>query len=161
MLDYNHIRTSIVSRLNRHLGMLVILENQTGQTPLYPFVTYKLISPYLPSGQGNYGVEPAPDGVELAKQRDIEQVFSFTVHDTDSDRAYQACFNIIEYFDFLGRDTLREQGIVVVEMTNVQSRDTFLTIEYERRVGVDVRIRVVDQSNMQVDAIEKAEIRGG
>lgn len=133
--------------------------DQTGDMPEYPFVTYKLISPYLETGGGNDGVAAAHDGVLLTREKSIEQVFSFTAHDLDADVAYQTCFNTIDYFDFVGRDPLREEGIVVVGFSNVQNRDTFLTIDYERRVGVDVRIRVLDQSQMQYDSIDKAEIK--
>lgn len=159
MIDYPVLRSAIVSRIKSALGIPVILGDQTGKLPPYPFVTYKMTSPYLETSQhGTEGVEDTEDGIKRTRKKHVEVVFSFTAHSKNSDEAYQKCYEIVEYFDFAGRDSLRESGIVVVGLSNVQSRDVFLTIDYERRVGLDVRFRVIDRSEMLDDYIETAEI---
>lgn len=95
----------------------------------------------------------------MTKETHVEMVVSVTVHDKDPDRAYGACFDAISLFDFKGRDELRDAGVIVVGITNAQIRDTFLTIDYERRVGFDVRIRVTSLDEMTIDYIETAEIQ--
>jgi len=113
---------------------------------------------------GAESVRDAPDGIKVTQEKVVEVVFSFTVHSKDADDAYQRCYALIEFFDFTGRDALRDVGIIVVNVTNVQNRDVFLTIEYERRVGCDVRFRVLNRSELIPDPdagdfIESAEIQ--
>ncbi|ALS27193.1 hypothetical protein IJ21_17920 [Paenibacillus sp. 32O-W] len=162
MIDYAAIRTAIVQRLKSALGISIIMGDQTGQQPAYPFVTYKMTSPYLETSP--HGVESVTDisgGIKRSRKKQVELVFSFTAHAKNPDEAYQKCYEIIDYFDFSGRDALRDAGIVVVGVSNAQNRDVFLTIEYERRVGVDVRFRVVDSSEVtEIGSgyIEKADI---
>lgn len=167
MINYAAVRSAIVRPLAAYLGVPIVLSDQTGDTPPYPFVTYNLTSPYLEtSAHGSESVTQEGSGIKRAQQKHVELVFSFTAHAKEDSDAYQLCYQIIEYFDFLGRDALRDSGIVVVEMTNAQNRDVFLTIEYERRVGCDVRFRVVSRSEMipspdDGDYIETAKIEGG
>ena len=167
MIDYAALRSAIVRPLAAALGIPVILSDQTGQIPPYPFVTYKMTSPYLETSvHGAESVRDAPDGIKVLQEKVVEVVFSFTVHSKDADEAYQLCYALVEYFDFAGRDALRDAGITVVGISNVQNRDVFLTIEYERRVGCDVRFRVVNRSEMTPtaevgDYIETADITEG
>jgi hypothetical protein len=165
MLDYAGIRSSIVRPLAAALGIPVIMGDQTGQIPPYPFITYKMTSPYLETSvHAAESVTDTADGIKRMQDKHVEVVFSFTVHSSDADDAYQRCYALVEYFDFTGRDALRGAGIVVVNVTNVQNRDVFLTIEYERRVGCDVRFRVLNRSELIPDPdagdfIESAEIQ--
>jgi len=158
VIDYAAIRSAIVRPLSVALGIPVIMGDQTGKMPPYPFVTYKMTSPYLAPAHGVEDVENVDGGIRRTQEKQVEVVFSFTVHSRDADDAYQRCYALIEYFDFTGRDTLRGAGITVVEITNAQNRDVFLTVEYERRVGCDVRFRVVARSEMDEQFIEKTEI---
>lgn len=160
MIDYATLRSAIVRPLSAALGIPVIMGDQTGEMPPYPFVTYKMTSPYLEASvHGVEGVKGTAEGIKRTQEKHVEVVFSFTVHAKSADEAYQKCYALIEHFDFSGRDTLRDAGIVVVEITNAQNRDVFLTIEYERRVGCDVRFRVVNRSEISSDFIESAEIQ--
>jgi len=160
LIDYATLRSAIVQRLKSALGIPVIMGDQTGKMPSYPFVTYKMTSPYLAPVHGVEGVLDVGTGIRRTQEKQVEVVFSFTVHARDADDSYQRCYALIEFFDFTGRDALRGAGITVVEITNAQNRDVFLTIEYERRVGCDVRFRVVARSEMDEQYIEKAEIEG-
>ena len=159
VIDYAAIRSAIVRPLSVALGIPVIMGDQTGKMPPYPFVTYKMTSPYLETSvHGTEGVVDVEGGIRRTQEKQVEVVFSFTVHSRDADDAYQRCYALIEFFDFTGRDALRGAGITVVEITNAQNRDVFLTVEYERRVGCDVRFRVVARSEMDEVYIETAEI---
>lgn len=161
MIDYAAVRSAIVRSLAAALGIPVIMGDQTGEMPPYPFVTYKMTSPHLAPAHGVESVENVDRGIRRTQEKQVEIVFSFTVHSANADEAYQRCYALIEYFDFAGRDTLRGAGITVVEVTNAQNRDVFLTVEYERRVGCDMRFRVVARSEMDEQFIENAEIERG
>lgn len=159
MLDYAAIRSAIIRPLGEALGIPVIMGDQTGEVPPYPFATYKMTSPYLETSvHGAEGIVETEDGIKRTQEKHIEVVFSFTVHAKDADDAYQHCYALIEHFEITGRLDLRDAGITVVEVTSVQNRDVFLTIEYERRVGCDVRFRVVSRSEIDEYYIEIAEI---
>lgn len=159
MIDYAAVRSAIVRPLAATLGTPVIMGDQTGEMPPYPFVTYKMTSPYLETSvHGAEGVVETENGIVRTQEKHIEVVFSFTVHSTNADEAYQKCYALVEFFDFTGRTALRDADITVVGVSNVQNRDVFLTIEYERRVGCDVRFRVVSRSEIDEYYIEIAEI---
>ena len=65
----------------------------------------------------------------------------------------------IQYFRNDGVLALKDKGSVIVEISNVQARDNFITIDYDRRYGFDVRIRLADEEIRETeDIIEKVNL---
>ena len=157
-MDYQVIRNTIISRLHKALGMPVILSDQTGERPAFPFVSYTVTSPYLPLG-GPIKTILTADGMpyELTTYQ-IEIVFSFTAHDAAADGAITTALKMVDYYQRTAQTELASAGIVIVNVSDVQNRDQILVMEYERRSGLDVRFRVIDQTIGPAEIIETADI---
>lgn len=54
-----------------------------------------------------------------------------------------------------------DNGIAVIDVTDIQNRDTFLTIDVERRLGFDIRLRVNNISEKGLRDIITIELEDG
>ena len=73
--------------------------------------------------------------------------------------AMDTCMKAMKYFRNDGVLELKDKGIVIVEITNATARDNFITIDYDRRYGFDVRIRLADEEIRETeDIIEKVNL---
>lgn len=152
----------MIAGLYAVLARPVIKVDQDGDIPEYPYVTYSITSPYI----DQYGHEierwfEEGGGLSVELTKHIEMVLSFSAYSEDEDEANLLCMRIIEYFTRTGRLSLQDIGIVVVGASNAQNRSVLLVEHYERRWGVDVRIRVVDSSTMAIEYINEAPITEG
>ena len=146
-------RNALVKGLHDYMNMLVIQSSTIGDMPKYPFITYTVTSPYLRLGQ---------DENSTYQNRHVlhyERVFSFTVAAREEDVAMDTCMKAMKYFRNDGVLELKDKGIVIVEITNATARDNFITIDYDRRYGFDVRIRLADEEIRETtDIIEKVNL---
>lgn len=149
MIQYDRIKSVIVDHIQQGTGHPVILQAQTGPQPEYPFATYTVTSPYLP-------VSEAEEGDALVE--DVELVYSFTWHSKDATEAQSLAHQTAMLFKLRSyRMRLGFYGLAVVRVEPFQNRDTFLTIENERRVGFDVRFRIRNKDAAPFDTIESVQ----
>lgn len=146
--DYRaQLITHLVAHAKESVGCQLIENNSNGEQPDFPFITYAIISPFIP-------VHFDDRGEEL-----FECVLSLTIHD---DSALDALNIAAKYRkSFLTEDGItffKNNSIVVVSARPSSSRDNFISIDYERLAGFDLRLRLrdnfVDESG---DVIEKIE----
>lgn len=134
MIDYEAIKSTIIEHIKTNTGHEVVLQAGNAPQPAYPFCSYTTTSPYLPVSHGEVGL----DIVE-----DVEMVFSLTWHSQNATEAQELAHQTAMLFKMRNeRQTLGDSGITVVRLEGFQNRDTFLTIDSERRVGLDVRFRI-------------------
>lgn len=158
MIKHSEIRNPIVSNLNEYMGIPVIQSEDSGEQPTYPFMTFSVNSPYLPLAHNSIE-EIEEDGKSITRETEhFEQVYSFTVIGEDEDVVQDNLIKAIQFFKVFGIQVLKDNGIAIVEVYNAQKRDTFLTIDYERRAGFDVRIRVAHNLDFENEEIESVEI---
>lgn len=159
LISHKEIRDKLVSGLHAFMNLLVVQQSSIGDQPTYPFITYSVTSPYLQLGQPERYTQEI-DGVICDKSKEhYEQVYSFTVASKDEDEAMDLCLKASQYFKFYGTYELSESNIAVVKISNISARDNMITINYERRYGFDVRIRVAcEDINNDADIIEKVNI---
>ena len=74
----------------------------------------------------------------------VEITFSFNAYSLSSLEAKNLGKLAHDYFRFAGYQYLSDNGIIVVDVGNVQNRDLLEVDQYERREGFDVRIRTLD-----------------
>lgn len=163
MIQHSEIRNVIVGGLSRYLSRPVVLNNNADKMENYPFMTYTVINPRL----DNYG-EPSIKTVNRVIngqtkkmtqfQKIIEIVYSFTVISEDEDEAQDLLHQAVSFFDVFGVGDLKQGKIAVVEVSNVQNRDSLITIDYEHRLGFDVRLRVTEINEQESVYIESADI---
>lgn len=111
----------------------LIERSSIGDMPDYPFCTYQITSPYIPITS------------DVVDNEQFELVVSFTWHGQSALDMLDLAMKTNKYFRSAeGTETLKEKNIVVSQVSNYGSRDNFITIDYERSSGLDVRFRVSD-----------------
>ncbi|CAH8249344.1 hypothetical protein WJ0W_006530 [Paenibacillus melissococcoides] len=68
---------------------------------------------------------------------------SITCYAKSSQDGYRISGQARDWFQGIGRNLLKDAGIVVVKLEATTARDTLLTYDYERRIGFDVHLRMV------------------
>lgn len=151
MIDYRAIKATIVGHIKSHTQHEVVLQASNDPQPAYPFCSYTITSPYLP-------VSRAEQGEDIVE--DVEIVFSLTWHSEDATEAQELAHKTAMAFTIRSAiQKLGDSGIAVVRLSGFQNRDTFLTIDSERRVGFDLRIRIrhVETDELGFETIETVE----
>lgn len=152
-------RNALVKGLHDYMNMLVIQSSTIGDMPKYPFITYTVTSPYLRLGQDEEYTKKENSTYQNRHVLHYERVFSFTVAAREEDVAMDTCMKAMKYFRNDGVLELKDKGIVIVEISNATARDNFITIDYDRRYGFDVRIRLADEEIRETtDIIEKVNL---
>lgn len=152
-MNHEIVRNAIISGLHDYMDMLVIQSSSIGDMPDYPFITYTVTSPYLRLGYDEEYTEQVNSNIQNRHVLHYERVFSFTAVAKDEDVAMDTCMKAIRYFRNDGVLALKDEGIAIVELTNVTARDNFITIDYDRRYGFDVRIRLADEEIRETEEI--------
>ncbi len=159
LFDIPAIRNPIIKGAYQKLQCPLIRVDQTGDVPDYPYVTYTITSPRIAQSQHEIDVTTA---LGRTRTKTVEMVFSFTAYSEKEDETMDLCMKLVEHFDRTARDDLRDIGIVVVNIGSIDNRSVFLAEHYERRQGLDVRIRVIDRlfepAGTGTGYIEQAEI---
>lgn len=139
----------IVAGLNKEIrsvtnNMVIKEQMNTKQQPPYPFGTYTITNPYLNAKTYNQ------NNVEITQS--VEIMISYTFYSLNSFESNGIMQRVITNFNHRGTNqVLWLKGIHIVDIIGVGNRDTFLTIETERRCGFDLRVRYVikDSKDLQ------------
>ena len=152
-MNHEIVRNALIKGLHDYMNLLVIQSSTIGDMPKYPFITYTVTSPYLKVGFDEEYTEEVNSTYQNRHVLHYERVFSFTIVSKDEDEAMDLCVKAIRYFSNDGVLELKDKNIVIVEITNVAARDNFITIDYDRRYGFDVRIRLADEEVRETEEI--------
>lgn len=142
--------------LENYIGKPVIQAETTGKQPPYPFVAIKDTST-INVGQTSI----INNGDNQTIKQDIETVLSLTAHDKTIEGAKDLCMKARAYLLGKGSIELSDSDIAVVEVLPATNRDVFLNIDYERRYGFDVRLRIQGKESYEIDVIETVTIQEG
>lgn len=156
MINYDDIWIPLQSGLEKYVGKPVVQAETSGKQPPYPFISIKDISTFNIA-------QPAilNDGDNQTIKQDIEMVLSLTVHADKIEVSKDLCMKARVYFLGKGAIELSDAGIAIVDVLPAANRDVFLTIDYERRYGFDVRLRIQGQETYRIDVIETVTIQEG
>lgn len=157
MLDIESIRSAIVRNLKATTGIQTIIAEQSSNQPDYPFIAVKMTL----LGQKVGGSAQYMDGLEQVTEQDIEMVMSVSSYSDDMDESINNSYKALQFFEVDGVELLQDHNIAVVQTTDITNRDTFISIEYERRTGFDVRIRTRAQVTKEIEVIETVELKEG
>ncbi|EAE2750759.1 hypothetical protein A0I81_10295 [Listeria monocytogenes] len=125
-------------------GLQLIESASVGEQPAYPFCQYTITSPYIAITQ------------DVVEGEQFEVVISLTWRALSGHQVLNLGNITNKYFrSQKGRFFMQENGgIVVVSVQNSGLRDTFISIEYERSAGIDLRLRVTDSYSSEIQEIE-------
>lgn len=150
MIEYGTILKTINAEVRQ--GKKVIEQLSTAKQPAYPFLSYTVINPYL-------NPKTYTDGNSITEE--VEMVISYTWMSEDSMEAMSLAQTSATHIKARGtRQRLYDMGIVVVDVMGFGNRDTFITIETERRVGFDVKIRITHGNAVPMDDITDVDMQG-
>lgn len=146
--DYRIISSTIIKAVKTIANVPCIESSSSGAQPNYPFATFTVTSPHITNQHDAEGSQ-------------FELVLSLTYHDTSSINV----LNIAKMTEsFLGSEKSKkmfaEKGIVVVSIDGFSKRDNFISIDFERSAGFDVRLRVAETFVDDIDPIENIIIGG-
>lgn len=131
--DYTLLAKLMIEKIQEHMQLTLIESDSTGPAPDFPFVTYSVTSPFISVT------------TDIVESEVFECVVSLTVHDSSKLMVLGLANRLNKLFRQFGiRNTFKEKKIVIVSLSAVQSRDNFLTYDYERLAGFDIRFRIKD-----------------
>ncbi|TQR21799.1 LIC_12616 family protein [Psychrobacillus vulpis] len=154
MINYDDIWIPLQNGLSSYTGIHVIQAEGTGKQPSYPFFSIKKTTNGASVGQIT---ESITDNIKTIEQ-DTEMIFSITCNAATIEDADNYANKARAYFLGKGHIDLSDENITVVDVLNATNRDVFLTIDYERRCGFDLRLRVRGRESFEIDVIEKVTI---
>lgn len=166
MINYTQIRDDVITQLKSYLNIPVVLADQNEPKPSYPHFGYKVINPY--SSEDGLAAETSEAIASLDENFDYDikytrselptMTISITTYSNTVDQAETIALSAASWFKFLGYEYLKSKNVVVVEVTDIQDRDTLIVDDYDRRRGFDVKLRVISQLTNIVSNIESAVI---
>lgn len=155
MIPYDMMQKVIVQGLGKHLGVPVIMGNQTAPAPNYPYAAYN-VTTIASKNDGTW--QQHADGID---RKLVRSIWSFSTLSDDWEESVNLAIKARSWFDHTGRTLLSEHGITVQSVTDITNRDNILTVEYERKNGFDVVFYVFDEVENPSSTngyIESAEI---
>lgn len=139
MLDLKNIRIALRTGLSEHLGIKMIRQDQTAETPAYPYGTLKATTP---AAANNGTWQQHEDGIDRLMVRSI---WSLSFLSDDYDESVMLAIKAREWLTHTGRVWLSDRGITVQSATDINNRDNILTVAYESKHGFDVVLYVYDE----------------
>lgn len=127
--------------------MPVVSYGSSQKQPKYPFCTYSLINPYLP--QASY-----TQGNDLFEQVDITFSLTFTgdgKSEVNMFKMAQKCASLFKQIST--QQYLADHNLAFVRIDAFGVRDTFLSIDVERKTGFDVRLRTTHIETSEIQDI--------
>lgn len=151
MMKNSDIRNYIVGGLNDYMGddCPVLLSTSIEVQMPYPYISYTITNPRIEPVKYSMYEEAGTDTIKRKYETIIEQVYSFTVIGNEEDQVHDLLHKAVNYFRIYGVNDLAIHQIAIVEVSNVQNRDNFVSVEYEKRIGFDVRFRMTEISNYE------------
>lgn len=145
--DYKVVTSSLIKAVRTLTEKPCIEANGTGEQPAYPFATFTIMNPKIAIQQDEENAQ-------------FELTVSLTWHDESSLSVLNLAKQCESYFKSTeGRSLFAEKGVVIVDVMDFDRRDNFISIEYERSAGFDIKMRVLDSHADDVSPIEQIEYK--
>lgn len=152
-MNHARILETLRSRIWSDLGLFFVdIESDQPRPPL-PFVSRKFTSPYIPAAKSETHSFNG-ENVVLKQSSQPTMTLSMTAYADTQAEALSVCMRLKDWFDFVGREYLDENDLVVVRIENVQDRTILLETDYEYRCGFDVVLRTTHETTTTVEYIE-------
>jgi len=148
---------AIRKQLATDAGINIIRADQAGNVPQKPYATYKLIAHRKGIGREDIYYQDQPNALVETRKEERNATISFNCYGITHDNAYEIAEKLRKWFVYGGSFYLEEIDVVVVEVSDVQNRTTFLVDSYDEKYGFDVIIRYLDIDKREVDYFDTVE----
>lgn len=166
-MNYKVIRDCIVKGLHDHLQRPVVPTDNNKKKPDYPFVSYKFTTPYRKQGGNRLIKTPVPsqnpkfaEDIEITFQEQHQMIISLSSYSLDEVEAYELALKVKDWFCFHGYDFLKANNIITVETSTIQDRTILIVDNYEKRSGLDITLRTVNEQKKRIETIETMKMEG-
>ena len=154
--------SEIIKALKEAIGISVILADQSGHKPSYPYVSYKLISSQEESAHQNIrNVSGSGQDAIIKTYEKSKAVLSFTFMDKENvSSLYTYATLALQWFKSVeGMETCKAQEIAVqIISPTIEDRTVYLDSFFENRIGFDVRFDYTGSPEETIEAIETITI---
>lgn len=157
MIDYENLKNTVTSGLEKYCGCIVRRSNQNSPLPSYPYLSYT-ITTFMSANKGTYGVYA--DGKD---RKQVTQTWSITAISGNDAESKMLANKARQWLEHIGSTYLNDNNVYVQSVGGITNRDNLLTTEYEYRNGFDVFFNVfdvVDNPIEEIGYIETAKING-
>lgn len=152
------------------MDIIAIPQDQIPKKPIYPYLTYKFISPYIPpSGAGNITttLEPSLDEkfqYDVVEKLELQPTMTLSINAYCSGKqdnhavAYETIKKAVDWFKHAGYIYLSDNNIVTVSIQAMADRTALIVDGFEVRYGFDVILRFTDEIELRYETIEEVRI---
>ncbi len=161
MINFADIRTALFTGINTDTGVLTIEANQATHKPPYPYTTILFGGP-IAGGQAHKGNiyiidNEEDDTIDYTIAKNEVLTLSVTAIAGDSLTAQTNALKAADWFSWTGQETLKDAGASVLTVMPLTNRDSIIVDQWERRVGFDVRLQVLDVTVKTMERIDQIE----
>lgn len=166
-MDEIKIRSLLIPKLKEHVKVPVIEGNQYMEPPESDHIVFNWIAnakdigmesiEYGTDEEGNANVTYSLDYRSTLSLTSVCEVTDTGTHSQAKDKSYNLAQLGRQWFTFIGRSYIIANGIAVVEVTGIQSRDSINEEEYRR--GFDVSLRYRDVVTVPIDYFTKIYVQ--
>ncbi|MET4562180.1 hypothetical protein ABIA69_003366 [Lysinibacillus parviboronicapiens] len=135
----------------------IIRADQTGDLPILPYATYKIIGDRKGTGREDVSYVSKTDALEETRVEERNATISFNTYGTTHDNSFEVATKLRKWFVLGGPLYLDEWNVAIVSISDVQNRTTFLVDSYDEKWGFDVIIRYLDTDEHEIDYFDKVE----
>lgn len=155
-INIQEIINLIALELYNYTGSLAVPSESIGPKPNYPYLAYKVTTPYIPpNNQGNYSIMEV-EGV-ITETVTLQPTFTISVnaYSDDSIECQELIKKAYDWFRHVGYQSLSDINVVVVNVRAFGDRTLLIVDNYETRIGFDTTLRTVDTISREIEAIEE------
>ena len=161
------ILSGVIEILQEYLNIPVVLMEDTAPKPQYPFVGYKVLFHNADKKGGPIEIERLVSSENPNHQYDIEVntfqeskiVLRLIACSDESLQAYSVAEKVINWFEQEGYQDLKVLDIVAGKVSKTRNKDIILEDSYERRVVLDVTLRVCNQASKTIPIIKQINFK--
>ena len=155
MIDIESIRVAIVKGLREGLAVSVIRSNTANKLPKLPFLSYTITS-LLDNAKSTWSRYD-----DLTDRIPATQVWSITLNAADFGECSKLAISAYDYFSKTATEYFKKYGIVILSVSEIVPRDNFLSVDYEYRLGFDVKLGLMNEISFKNETTtENIEING-
>lgn len=163
MVNAYDIWSKIIAGLNTISNdYLFIKANSIHNLPSYPYGTVNTLVTYIQDRDDFRATESHSvneDGtIKLKRTEEPQMTFSITVYSEDREEVFQILQDTSNWFNSVGKQYLADNGIIMLGCSGYVDKTSILETEYVYKYGFDIRVRVKDTIDINVDAIDKVSV---
>ena len=142
--DYAHLMAVIIKGIKEQTGVTCIEANSTGKMPPYPFFTWDFITAHQ-----------SIDFTDNVDEEVFEASIMFEAHTQQTTQALSLASQVRKLFETNYFDTLSaDNNFYVIDTGDIADTNNAISMQVERRAGVQVNLRIKDSFRDNVPAIE-------